>query len=1042
MAMAMMSLSSSADQPTPVQKLGARVEVLDDFRAASMPQTSTKTSKAARAAVAGSPWTASGSEQVRASLRHEAGGGICLDYDFGGIVGYAVLRRSLSVNWPERFELLTTLKGAGGPNDLQIKLLDGSGENVWWANKPATILPAKYSELKLRSRQVEFAGGPTKDKRLRSTQSIEFVISSGTGDRAGGKGSLCLANLSLIERVPESVHVLEPKVLVDSGFVDFDFHGPREFNGLALRWPAFARGINYEILSSQDGKAWQSLRTVKGSDGGLDAVFLPDSESRWLRIKSSVMAQPLLELRSAAQWPSINAVLASLAQDRPRAEVPRGDVPRAWLGEQNYWTLVGVDGGGQRSALMSEDGALEVGRGAYSIEPVVKLDDGTVVNWANVAVTQSLRDGYLPLPSVHWQHAAFSLDVEAAADGPRQSPSLLARYVLRNTSERKQLYTLALALRPWQVNPPQQYLTTPGGASAVRSLRWQNNELLVNGAAGPHPTEVPQLITGLPFDGGLSLKALLGAANLGSLNDPQELASGMLQFRFLLAPGESRTLAWVAPLGGSDVKTGRVGQLGAAELAQRMDLAAALWRERLNRVSIQAPGRAQPIVNSLRSSLAHILMSRDGVVLRPGTRSYPRSWIREGAMMAAALLRMGELEAARDFVDWYGDRIFVGGKVPCCVDARGVDPVDEYDSQGQYLYAVAEVWRHGHDHDLLQHHWVRVQAVMAWMESLRQRERKSNNRQIERAHLFGLMPPSISHEGYADKPAYSYWDDFWALRGYKDAVIMARAMGQHQQAEQWAAQRDEFQGELMASIAATAKRFHIDTIAGAADRGDFDPTSSSIALDPVQAQDALPASLLAGTFERYWSEMNARSEGQRTWTDYTPYELRTVGALVRLGKAERAHAMLDFFFRHQRPAGWNQWAEVVLPEAREPRFLGEMPHAWVSSDFIRSALDIFAFEREKPGQLLIGAGFKPDWLSQGDVTVRGLATAYGPLSYALERTDWGWRLALEQAGAPTRLVWPGSLSLPRAAADGKPLQWEGRELPLPVAPATISLSAD
>nr|WP_295085248.1 hypothetical protein [uncultured Roseateles sp.] len=967
---------------------------------------------------------------------------MCLDYDFSGTVGFALMRRQLPVTWPDRFELLAKLRGVGGPNDVQIKLLDGSGDNVWLANRPAMMFPAKYSEFKLRSRQFEFAAGPAKDKRLRSTQSIEFVVSSGSGERAGGKGTLCLSNLSLIERSAEPVATLEPKVLVDSGFVDFDFHSPREFNGLALRWPAFARGINYEILSSQDGKAWQSLRTVKGSDGGLDAVFLPDSESRWLRIKSSVMAQPLLELRSAAQWPHINAVLASLAQDKPRAEVLRGDVPRAWLGEQNYWTLVGVDGGGQRSALMSEDGALEVGRGGFSIEPLVKLDDGTLVNWANVSLTQSLRDGYLPLPGVHWQHAAFSLDIEAAADGPRQSPSLLARYVLRNTSDRKQLYTLALALRPWQVNPPQQYLTVPGGASAVRSLRWQNSELLVNGLTGLHPTEAPQLITGLPFDGGLSLKALLSAASLGSLNDPQELASGMLQFRFLLAPGESRSLGWVAPLGGADVKSSKMGQLGAAELNQRMDLAAALWRERLNRVSIQAPGNAQPIVDSLRSSLAHILMSRDGLVLRPGTRAYPRSWIREGAMMAAALLRMGELEAARDFVDWYGDRIFFGGKVPCCVDARGVDPVDEYDSQGQYLYAVAEVWRHGHDHDFLQHHWARVQAVMGWMEGLRQAERKSNNRQIERAHLFGLLPPSISHEGYTDKPAYSYWDDFWALRGYKDAVVVARAMGQHQQAEQWAAQRDEFQAELMASIAATAKRFHIDTIAGAADRGDFDPTSSSIALDPAQAQDVLPASLLAGTFERYWSEMNARSEGQRTWTDYTPYELRTVGALLRLGQAERAHAMLNFFFKHQRPAGWNQWAEVVLPEAREPRFLGEMPHAWVSSDFIRSALDMFAFEREKPGQLLIGAGFKPEWLSQGNLSVRGLATSYGPLSYALERTDWGWRLSLEQAGAPTRLLWPGSMSLPRAAADGKPLVWEGRELALPVAPATISLSAD
>jgi hypothetical protein len=47
-----------------------------------------------------------------------------------------------------------------------------------------------------------------------------------------------------------------------------------------------------------------------------------------------------------------------------------------------------------------------------------------------------------------------------------------------------------------------------------------------------------------------------------------------------------------------------------------------------------------------------------------------------------------------------------------------------------------------------------------------------------RAHLFGLMPPSISHEGYSDKAGlFSHWDNFWALRGYKDAVLMAQGAG-------------------------------------------------------------------------------------------------------------------------------------------------------------------------------------------------------------------------------------------------------------------------
>ena len=65
---------------------------------------------------------------------------------------------------------------------------------------------------------------------------------------------------------------------------------------------------------------------------------------------------------------------------------------------------------------------------------------------------------------------------------------------------------------------------------------------------------------------------------------------------------------------------------------------------------------------------------------------------------------------------------------------------------------------------------------------------------------------------------------------------------------------------------------------------------------------------LAATFERYWQEATARRDGKREWKDYTPYELRSVGALLRLGQPERAWAMLDFFFKDQRPEGWNQWA--------------------------------------------------------------------------------------------------------------------------------------
>jgi hypothetical protein len=63
-----------------------RNEVLDDFREPNA-------------------WKASASDQVQASLRRDADGSLCLDYDFAGVSGYAVMRRELPMNWPARFDL-------------------------------------------------------------------------------------------------------------------------------------------------------------------------------------------------------------------------------------------------------------------------------------------------------------------------------------------------------------------------------------------------------------------------------------------------------------------------------------------------------------------------------------------------------------------------------------------------------------------------------------------------------------------------------------------------------------------------------------------------------------------------------------------------------------------------------------------------------------------------------------------------------------------------------------------------------------------------
>jgi hypothetical protein len=328
------------------------------------------------------------------------------------------------------------------------------------------------------------------------------------------------------------------------------------------------------------------------------------------------------------------------------------------------------------------------------------------------------------------------------------------------------------------------------------------------------------------------------------------------------------------------------------------------------------------------------------------------------------------------------------------------------------------------------------------MDRLRASERTPANRGTA---LYGLMPASISHEGYSAKPMHSYWDDFWALRGYDDAVALADTLGKHDEAARWATSRDEFRADLRASILAAVRTHNIDYLPGAAELGDFDATSTTIALSPGDANDWLPPALLQQTFERYWRDFITRRDSGKPWSDYTPYEWRNVAAFVRLGWRDRIPELLDFYMADRRPPAWNQWAEVVGREPRQPRFVGDMPHAWVASDFLRSLYDMFAYERRHDHALVLAAGMPLAWLKGEGVGIARLRTPYGELGYSLRERDGQLVLSLPADAAMP----PGGLVLPwpyagkttgKAWLNGKSVAWRNGEIAIHRLPATLRIT--
>ncbi len=347
------------------------------------------------------------------------------------------------------------------------------------------------------------------------------------------------------------------------------------------------------------------------------------------------------------------------------------------------------------------------------------------------------------------------------------------------------------------------------------------------------------------------------------------------------------------------------------------------------------------------------------------------------------MLRLGHPEVVREYIEWYAQHQYDDGKIPCCVSSAGADPVPEHDSHGEFIYLIAEYYRHTRDRAFIEQLWPRIAKTVRYIDSLRHERMTAK---YEGTAFYGLVPESISHEGYSAKPMHSYWDDFFILRGLKDAAFLANELGKSDAAT-YAAIRDDFEQDLLASIDRSMAEHKIDYIPGSAELGDFDATSATIAVSPVDEQEKLPA--LLRTFDKYF-------EHALEPRDYTPYEWRVVGALIRLGQKEHALQLMRRFFQDQRPPGWNQWAEVVFKDPRHPGFIGDMPHTWVGSDFIRSALDLFVYEHGDT--LVIGAGIDEKWLDAG-VSIDGVSTHFGKVSYSMKRV--GKEIVVEMPLMPT-----------------------------------------
>ena len=1001
-----------------------------------------------------------------------SGNALSVDYNFTKGTGYGGVQKWFPVDLPENYELSFYIKGESPSNNFEIKFLDSTGNNVWWVINRSYKFPDGWTKIRIKKRHISFAWGPTADQQLKRIDRIEFTVSS----VVGGKGTILIDDLRF-EKLPPELHSWPAPVVTATSFVKnhapqvvadgsdntwwesegdepgelvLDFGQRRELGGLQINWMKNKEASSYEILLTENGIDWTKVYNAADNQSETSFIRLPEAEAEQLKIKLissknkkgfGIREVKVLDIKQSM---TMNDFLIYVAKNSPQ-----GDYPRYFSEQATYWTVMGVNND-VKEALINEDGMVEVDKGRFSIEPMLGID-GSLLNWNKFVSTPSMGEenrmnNFDFMPSVTWQVNGIDFTTSVIASGQANKDSHLdLGYTLKNNQNKAAEVQLYLLIRPYQVNPYYQFLNMSGGAGKIQAIRAEKEGWIMVDDKAVIPQTPFTRFGAAAFEEG-ALPGLIRNGNFPqkqAVTDPMGQANGVIQYPLHMEPGETWSTRVVVPFYG--VPHEKIIRNIDQEISQTRDF----WKTKTGHVTFNLPPSADQIINTYRANLAYILVNRDVAGIQPGSRSYERSWIRDGSLTSSALLKSGIVEEVKDFIKWYAAHQYENGKVPCVVDFRGPDPVPENDSHGQLIYLIREYFNFTKDTAFLRSmnsHVIKAVEYIGLLVAERSTDHFRQGNDSIRAY-FGLVPESISHEGYSAKPMHSYWDDFFTIKGLKDAADIQLILGEKENYELVRKMRDEFTLNLYNSMRLAMKLRKVDYIPGCVELGDFDPTSTTVALTPCNELKNLPKPQVYNTFDKYFQFFRDRREGKIVWDKYTPYENRLIGSYILLDQPERAHELISFFLSDQRPQGWYHWAEVVWSDDRRPGYIGDMPHTWVGSDFINAFRSAFVYENEYDQSLVLAAALYQDWIDSPEgMSVENLPTYYGELTYSIRKNGNSYRFNISgDVKLPSNGIKIKNFNQSRmpvkVTVNGKPLEhYSANEIPVAVCPADLIIT--
>ncbi len=647
--------------------------------------------------------------------------------------GFVIVRKAFALTLPANYAFTFELRGEAPPNNFEFKLVDPTGKNVWWRVQRDFAFPTDWQQRddpQVAPRvRVGRAGGAEAGRRDRDR---DLGAATAARARSGSTTS------QFEEREPaEPVPASAPKVRgVDARCPGTSRSGcsttsrrpagraarsPREqwllldFGAARVRRPASSTGTPsdyataYRVEVSDDGEQLDArLRRRAAGNGGRDYVYLPDGESRYVRLGArsrAAAARATASARSSVKPLEFSARRTSSSRRSPRSR-RRGTYPEVLLRQADV-----LDGRRRRrrrarKRCSTRRACSRSSKGGFSIEPFLYVD-GKLVTWSDVAADAGAR----ATATCRSRRSRWQRRRRRAARRPRSPPASRARRRSTRATGVENRRDRAARRRPLPRDP-----AVPGRAAVAVAQHGRRRDadprrsastagaVWVNGDKPVDLADAARSLRRRDLRGTGSLTDFLKDGEVPpqtAVADRFGFASGALALR----PDARRRRA------GGGRRRGAVPRPAttfvAAGAATPCPRCATERAERAPRLGASGSGASSfelpPDARAHRRARSRA-RSPTSSSIATGRRSSPaRAPTRaRGSATARSPRRrcsqMGFTEEVRELPRAGTRRTSCRtARIPCCVDRRGADPVPEHDSNGEFIYAVAEYYRFTRD---------------------------------------------------------------------------------------------------------------------------------------------------------------------------------------------------------------------------------------------------------------------------------------------------------------------------------------------------------